>query len=304
MHIHVFTEVDGQVAHTAASKLLLTQTQGAMNAWTVNDMTKMVANQVEALEKWGHGSQELNETAVNYAFNTDKYLYRFFEENRDIRERFSNTMTWVSGMDAMSYRHILSGCDWAALGEATVVDVAGNMGACSVKIAQANPKLKMIVQDLPEIIKRARDPATSVVPEDLRDRFTFMVQDFFEPQAVKHADVYFQRMNYQNYSDKYAVKILQNLVPAMGPNSSIVVSDQLLPPVGGAPGMIERFMRTQDLNMLLLLNSKQRDFEQWNALFKAADPRLTIKNVNTPPGSIMSFIEVVLDPPQAADSTA
>ncbi|KAI9870151.1 MAG: hypothetical protein M1823_008836, partial [Watsoniomyces obsoletus] len=139
-----------------------------MNALITEDVLQMVSKQIDALEKWGHGSQELNETAFNEAFNTDKYLYGFFEDNQGIRERFSNTMTWVSGMDAMSYRHILAGFDWPSLGEATVVDVAGSLGACSVKIAEANPRLKMIVQDLPEIVKRAQDPASSVVPEAIR----------------------------------------------------------------------------------------------------------------------------------------
>lgn len=301
MHIHVFCEIDGKVAHTAASKHLLNNRQGAMNAWISEDVLQMVAKQVGALERWGHGSQDLNKTAFNYAFDTDKYLYGYFEENQGIRERFSNTMAWAATSDAMSHRHVLAGYDWASLGEGTIVDVAGNIGACSVRIAEANPNLKMIVQDLPEIVKRAQDPASSVVPDNMRDRFTFMVQDFFEPQSIQNADVYFQRMNYHNYNDQYAMKILRSVVSAMGPKSRIVVSDLLLPPLGAPPGPIERFMRTHDLMMLLLFNAKERDYDQWNELFKAADPRLRIKNVVTPPGSIMSFIEVVLDSSEVAN---
>ena len=295
MQTHVFCEVDGTVAHTAASKLLLNNRQGAMNAWTVEDVSRIIPHQIDALEKWGHGSQELNETSVNHTFNTDKYFHGFLREQPEIRERFVDTMTWVASADGMSYRHILNGFDWASLGEATVVDVGGNMGACSVKIAEANPRLKVVVQDLPEIIQRAQDPAMSIVPDTMRDRFTFVAQDFFQPQPVKSADVYFQRMIQQNYSDKYAIKILRSIVPVMGPKSRLIVSDQVLPAVGAPPGPVERFMRAQDLQMLLLLNAKQRDHEQWTALFKSADPRLTIKNVVTPPGSIMSFIEVVLE---------
>ena len=295
MQTHVFCEIDGQVAHTAASKLLLNNRQGSMNAWIAEDVTKMVATQVETLDKWGHGSQELNETAVNYAHNTDKYMFGFFEENPGIRGRFSDTMTWVASSDAMSYRHILAGYEWASLGEATVVDVAGNVGACSVKITEANPKLKMVVQDLPEVVKRAQDPATSVVPEAMQDRVTFMVQNFFEPQSIKNADIYFLRMVLQNYSDKYAIKILRSVASAMGPSSRIIVSDSVLPPLGNPPAPIERFMRSQDLQMLLLLNSHARDHGQWEQLFRSADPRLAIRSVTTPPGSIMSFIEVALE---------
>ena len=301
MQIHVFSEVDGKVAHTAASKHLLNNRQGAMNAWVCEDVLQMVAKQVGALEKWGHGSQKLDKTAFNHAFDTDKYLYGYFEGHQGIRERFSNTMAWAATSDAMSHRHILAGYDWASLGEGTVVDIAGNIGACSVQIAEADPGLKIIVQDLPEIVRRAEDPSSSVVPDKMRDRFTFMVQDFFEPQPVQNAEVYFQRMNYHNYSDQYAIKILRSLVSAMGPKSRIVVSDMLLPPIGAPPGPVERFMRTMDLMVLLLFNAKERDYDQWDELFKAADPRLKIKNVVTPPGSIMSFMEVVLDPSEAAN---
>jgi 6-hydroxytryprostatin B O-methyltransferase len=297
MQIRVFCEVDGRVSHTAPSKLLLNPGPGAgaVNAFVAEDVLPIVAKQVDALDKWGHGSQELTQTALNYAYDTDKYMFAYLEENHVVRERFGNVMVFTTGADAMSYRHILTGFDWAALGEATVVDIAGSMGACSVQIASANPKLKLIVQDLPNVIERAQDPQQSVVPEELRSRVSFMVQDFFQPQAVNGADVYFQRMSFQNFSDKYAIQMLRALVPAMGPHSRLIVTDQCLPPVGAPPATIERFMRTQDLNMLLLLNAKQRDYGQWNHLFKSADPRLTIKNVITPPGSIMSFIEVVLE---------
>lgn len=295
MMIHCFREVDGRVAHTATSKLLLNDREGAMNQIMAEDTLKMVSKQVEALEKWGHGSQDFTQAAFNEAFQTDKYIYGYMEDHEELGSRFSKTMAWVSGLDAMSYRHILAGFDWASLGEAIVVDVAGNVGACSLKIAEANPKLKMIVQDLPEVVKRAQDPSTTMIPEPLRDRFTFMVQDFFEPQVVKNADIYFQRMNYHNYSDKYSVKILQSIVSAMGPHSRIVISDQMLPPPGVAPAPVERFMRAQDLQMLLWFNAKERSYDQWESLLHLADPRLKIKNVVTPPASAMSFIEVVLE---------
>jgi 6-hydroxytryprostatin B O-methyltransferase len=295
MMIHCFTEIDGKVAHTATSKLLCNDREGAMNSLMVEDNLKMVAKQIEALERWGHGSQDITQAAFNEAFETDKYIYGYFEDHEALGTRFSNTMSWTSTLDPMSSRHVLAGYDWASLGDATIVDVAGSLGAHSVQIAQANPKLKMIVQDLPEVVKRAKDPSTTVVPEDMRDRFTFMVQDFFEPQAVQYADVYFQRMNYHNYSDKYSVRILQSLVSAMGPQSRIIISDQLLPPPGVAPAPIERFMRAQDLQMLLWFNAKERSHDQWESLLKLADERLRIKNVVTPPASAMSFIEVVLD---------
>ena len=40
-------------------------------------------------------------------------------------------------------------------------------------------------------------------------------------------------------------------------------------------------------------NSKERDADDWAALFKAADPRFKVRRVSCSPGSILSIIEAV-----------
>lgn len=295
MQLRIFREpVVGKVGHTAASKHLTHPGAVYFNAYCSLNTMDYVTKQIDAFEKWGHGSQEPTEAALNIAHGTDKSMYEYYEENKEVRERFSDLMTFVSKMEAMSTAYIAAGYDWASLGQVTIVDVAGNMGSCSIAIARANPKAKIIVQDLPAVIKRAKDPATCVVPEHMRSRFEFMAHDFYQPQPVQ-ADVFFVRMIMHDYSDKYCIKILRPLVQALKPGGKIILMDAVLPPVGGAPASIERFMRAQDLQMLTLTNAKERDAEQWNDLMKATDPRLRIKSITLPPGSAMAIIEVVLE---------
>jgi hypothetical protein len=98
-----------------------------------------------------------------------------------------------------------------------------------------------------------------------------------------------------DYSDKYCIRILRPLVEALKSGGRILIMDAVLPPVGGAPAPIERFLRSQDLQMLTLTNARERDAEQWSELMKATDPRLQIKSVTLPPGSAMAVIEVVLE---------
>lgn len=295
MQLRIFREPTvGQVGHTAASKLFTQPGAVYFNAYCSMNTVEYISKQIDAFEKWGHGSQEPNEAALNIAHDTHKSMYEYYEENDEVRERFSNVMTYVSKMDAMSNTYIAAGYDWASLGEVKIVDVAGNMGHCSAAIAQANPDAKIVVQDLPGIIKRARDPATCVIPENLRSQFEFMAHDFYKPQPVK-ADIFFLRMIMHDYSDKYCIKILRPLIRALKPGGKIILMDAVLPPVGGAPAPIERFMRAQDLQMLTLTNAKERDADQWNDLMKATDPRLQIKSITLPPGSAMAIIEVVLE---------
>jgi 6-hydroxytryprostatin B O-methyltransferase len=118
-----------------------------------------------------------------------------------------------------------------------------------------------------------------------------MTHDFMKPQPVA-ADIYFLRMILHDWSDKFCVSILRNTVAAMRPGSRILIMDAVLPPAGDWPTILERGARAADLQMGLLFNAKERDIEQWKELFSAADPRLEIRSVTSPPRSLMSIIEV------------
>lgn len=95
----------------------------------------------------------------------------------------------------------------------------------------------------------------------------------------------------------------------MAPDSRIVIMDQVSPPVGVVPSAIERMMRTQDLQMMLLTNARERDVAEWRELVanvvdggeggedgdgvaKTTTRKLEIKNIVSPQGSTMSLIEV------------
>ena len=59
--------------------------------------------------------------------------------------------------------------------------------------------------------------------------------------------------------------------------------DQVMPPVGVLPGNIEKPMRAMDLHILMMCNAKEREMQEWDAIVAAADPRLKVKDVVTPP---------------------
>lgn len=325
IQIHVFSEpTTNHVSHTLASKLLLTHSGlAAFNGFISLDVFPMAARQIEALAHFGHGSPHPNEAALNFACGTDLPMFEYYETQPEVRERFSQIMTFASNSPAMANGHVTSGFDWASLPDgSTVVDVAGSVGHCSVAIARANPGVSIIVQDLPKIVSSAADPAMSVIPEDLRARITFQAYDFFTVQPVRGAAVYFFRMVMHSYSDEYCLRILRAVLPSMAPESRIVIMDQVVPGVGVLPSEIERFMRTQDLQMMLLSNARERDEAEWKELAKRvveegepqvekqegegeivgeatpvekgklAGRRLEVKNIVTPQGSAMSLIEI------------
>jgi len=111
--------------------------------------------------------------------------------------------------------------------------IGGSQGFTSLALAEKFPTLSLIVQDLEPVILAAEKQA----PAEFADRVKFMTHDFLTPQPVHGADVYFFRWILHNWSDKYCVKILRNLIPALKPGAKVVINDNVLP----KPGVLSRW---------------------------------------------------------------
>jgi len=137
---------------------------------------------------------------------------------------------------------------WGSLPTGSVVvDVGGARGHVSAYLAEKFPRLKFVVQDLPEVVMPSSSAgsgeAAYEIPEAIRDRVELMGHDFFTEQPVKDAAVYFIRYTFHNWSDAYCVKILQNLRPALKAGAHIVIQDHILPEPGALSLLRERETR-------------------------------------------------------------
>lgn len=120
--------------------------------------------------------------------------------------------------------------------------------------------------------------------------------DFFTEQPVHGADVYFFRSIFHNWSNKYCVRILQNLIPALKPGSKIVLDETVIPPPDKMPPQLEFMMRSGGVSMNTLFNSGDREMTEWEGIFREADPRFEFKGGHRPPGSGLWVIEVEWKP--------
>ncbi|KAL8733397.1 MAG: hypothetical protein Q9181_003605 [Wetmoreana brouardii] len=241
---------------------------------------------VEALTKWP-GSEEPNNTGFNVAYNTDAIIFDEIAKYPDRDQRYADAMTYISNSPGLEPHHLLTGYDWASLGEGTVVDVGGSHGSISIAIAQRFPLLRCIVQDRPEVI----GVGEKSLPSDLRGRVSFMAHDFFKEQPVKDADIYILRWILHNWSDKYAVRILQRLIPALKRGAKVLVLEHILPVPGEISRYQEKAHRSFDLTMWAAHNAKERDLGDWKELFRIADPAYEITSVTKPKNSRLSIIE-------------
>ena len=141
--------------------------------------------------------------------------------------------------DGFETYHLVDAYPWGTMNAKVFVDVGGSHGTASVALAQHLKSIHCIVQDRPEVVAEG----SSKVPAELTDRITFMAHDFFSEQPIKGADVYFLRWILHDWSDKYCIKILRCLIPALKVGARIIVSEFNVPPPGVVPRIQERRVR-------------------------------------------------------------
>lgn len=153
--------------------------------------------------------------------------------------KFARGMKVFGDLPKYNISNIVDGYDWASLGRARVVDVGGSQGKLAVALAARFPALELVVQDMEKVVGGVHEAA---VPPELRSRVRFMAHDFFTPQAV-HAGVYLLRTILHNWGDKYCIRILRALIPALKPGARVLVNDMCLPEPGSIPANRESDLR-------------------------------------------------------------
>ncbi|KAL6921176.1 hypothetical protein ACHAP8_010214 [Fusarium lateritium] len=291
----------GQVAHTANSAMFLkfpNTRDWASYMFTASIPT--AAAMVEATEKWP-GSVKKTETAYNVAFGHDLPFFDHLSQSPVLTKQFSGYMRSVTDGQGMDLSHLVKGFDWASLPEnALIVDVGGSTGHASYALAAAYPHLRFEVQDLDAVVngeKAAKEHEEAAKKHVLGTdtQVSFKSHNFFEPQPTKDANVYMLRMIIHDWPDAEARTILSNLVPALeSSKATLLIMDTVLPSPGSIPSVRERVIRTRDLTMRQVFNAKERGVDDWEALLREADSRLTLKNVRQPEGSNMCLLNISL----------
>jgi hypothetical protein len=158
----------------------------------------------------------------------------------------------------------------------------------SFEIASNHLKLTFVVQDYASL----EEQFLTARPKDLAERVSFQAHDYFTPQPLKNSH-YLLKHILHDWLDQYDIKIIRNILPQLGPDSRIFVVHSVVPKHGGLPYFLEGYMTTLNLQMEVASRSKERSAEEWESLFKAADPSLEMKQITQPVDSAYALIEVV-----------
>ena len=235
---YFYEPVPGSVAHTAGSKLLIVMRD---TVGYIVDETFSSGPRIGAVAEMFPKSEERNHSPWNVAHGIDKPMFEYFETNPKRMTRFLGHMDTLGGSQGWNIKHLVNGYDWEGIGKGKVVDIGGGIGHACLAVAEVAPDLEFVVQDLEKCIVGAKEYMQKQGKE--KASLSFQVHNFFTPEPVQGVEVYLLRFILHDYSDKYGAKILQNIVPAMGKNSRIIVMDGVIPDPGVVTKVDERLMR-------------------------------------------------------------
>lgn len=222
---NVFIEkTPGNVSHTAMSKLLMNPRMRDTIGYLLEEGFVGAPHLTEAAERF-EGSEERHHAPWNVGHQTDLPVFEFFETNPARMRRFLGNMENLGNQDTYNIQYIVRSYDWSSLDPGTVVDIGGSVGHVSIEISKIAPQLDFVVQDLEQVVTDMRRRTQ----EHPYARVRWERHDFFEPQPIRNARVYLLRFILHDYSDKYAARILNAIVPAMDESSRILVFDGIMP---------------------------------------------------------------------------
>ena len=168
-------------------------------------------------------------------------------------------------------------------GTRTIVDIGGADGTVLATILAAHPHMRGVLFDLPHVIT---DAPRTLASHGVDDRVDCVGGDFFE-SVPAGADAYLVSVVLHNWPDQHAQRILANIAAAGGSGARLLMIEFVVP-----PGDTPHLSKMSDLNMLAMLDGKERTETEWRGLHTAADfTGIEIHQTGTPLSVIQATVQ-------------
>lgn len=227
----------GIVAHSALSKLLAKASPIQQFVGMVTEeMWLSGAHTIDAIQKW-NGSEDIAHTGFAIANGKDASFYDIIGQQPERAKRFADAMSFLQAGPHLNVSYLLNNLGWEGENAPKlVVDMGGSRGKTAIEILRKFPEVQCIVQDLPEVLVGAE------IPADLEGRLSFQEHNLFTKQEVE-ADIYLLRGLLHNWSDKYSIQILRNVLPALKNGAKLILNETCLPEPGTLSKYEDQFLR-------------------------------------------------------------
>jgi SAM-dependent methyltransferase len=227
-------------------------------------------------EVWGKTMYSVRTGHSAWAQMHGEDVFDYFKTRPEASSIFNRAMTSLSGL---STKAVTEGYDFTGIN--TLVDIAGGHGRLLAEILAANPSMRGVLFDLPQVIEGARE---NVAGANVADRVEFATGDFFV-SVPAGGDAYIMKHIIHDWDDERALTILRNIKRAMNPGGRVLLVESVI-----ADGNNQDFGKLMDIEMLVSPGGKERTAAEYEDLFARAGLRLTRI---VPTRSAYSVIEAV-----------
>jgi hypothetical protein len=203
-------------------------------------------------------------------------LWEYLAAHPEEDAQFDAAMT--SGAD-MRARALLATRDLAGLG--TLVDIGGGEGRLLAVALAANPGLRGVLFDRPEVVARAEAYLGSA---GVRDRCELVGGDFFAA-VPPGGDAYVLAQIVHDWPDEQAVAILRVCHRAMAPGARLCLIEQVI-----EPGDAFASAKLLSLSMLKSFGARERTAEEYRALLEEAGFLEVSVHLGEPPWGIVEAV--------------
>ena len=204
-------------------------------------------------------------------------FFEYIRENAEIQSRFDRGMAEISDGDDAA---IAAAFDFGKF--SCIVDVGGGQGGLLTQILFAAPNASGILFDQPQVVEQANRLKQS----GLSNRSELVGGNFFE--SVPGADCYVIKGVLHDFNDDQCITILSNFRKNIHANGHVVIANQDFPsPIDGPHPNL-----TMDIQMMTVLNGRERSEEVWSELFRRSGLKLVAAYQT---GSLFTLIEGVPD---------
>jgi hypothetical protein len=144
-----------------------------------------------------------------------------------------------------------------------LLDIGGGEGHDVDAFGKAFPNApgKLVLQDLPPVIDNIKQLDANIVRQK---------HDMFGEQPVKGARAYYMRNIFHDWPNNRCVEIMKRIADAMTKGYSKLLIFEWILPARDVP----LYPALLDINMMTLLNGRERTEEEWTALLKEAGLKL------------------------------
>lgn len=203
-------------------------------------------------------------------------LYDWYQAHPKEFGVFNEAMTSVSTTVTHA---IVEGYDFSGIDR--LGDVGGGHGALLASVLTANPRMKGLLFDLPEVVSGAKNGPLA----PLGSRVEIVGGSFLE-SVPAGCDAYMFKHVIANWRDDACVTMLKNAASGMSPKGRILLVEHVVP----GPG-VPSFAKLLDLEMLVFTpGGMERTLAEYESLFDRAGLKLSRV---VPLKSPMSVIEGV-----------